>query len=110
MWTNTLIENGGVSKDNYRLAFRMLTGRDPVMQPQTNGRTDVGIMEALLIANGVRSEEFSNGERLAALERAGSESAPALSLRSHALVGSVEVLRYLEARPEVIQSVLTGKR
>jgi phosphoglycolate phosphatase len=36
---HTLIENGGVSKENYALAFEILTGRAPEAQPQTDGRT-----------------------------------------------------------------------
>jgi phosphoglycolate phosphatase len=105
---HTLIENGGVSKENYRLAFRILTGHDPLVQPQTNGCTDVGIMESMLVANGVSLDAFSNAERLSAVERAGRENAPALPRRGRALVGAARALECLSGQPSVIQSVLTG--
>jgi hypothetical protein len=31
---HTLIENSGVSKENYALAFKLLTGREPEVIPQ----------------------------------------------------------------------------
>jgi phosphoglycolate phosphatase len=105
---HTLIENGGVSKANYRRAFKLLTGRDPDVPPRTDGRTDVGIMQDLLSANGVALEQFPAAERLGALERAGRDNASEQAQRGYALAGASSVLRYLAARPEVVQSVLTG--
>src|SRR5215470_14585763 len=48
---HTLIENGGVSKEVYALAFELLAGRAPVVRPVTDGRTDFQIMRELLEAN-----------------------------------------------------------
>jgi phosphoglycolate phosphatase len=36
---HTLIENGGVSKENYALPFGILIGRAPEVQSQTDGRS-----------------------------------------------------------------------
>lgn len=36
---HALIENSAVSKENYALAFEILTGRAPDVQPQTDGRS-----------------------------------------------------------------------
>ncbi|MGL5810978.1 MAG: HAD family hydrolase, partial [Nocardioides sp.] len=105
---HTLIENGGVSKQNYQLAFRLLTGRDPVVRAQTDGRTDVGIMEALLAANDVPLDRYTNDEQVAALEQAGSENAGLLAARGRALPGALEALRLLGRHRALIQSVLTG--
>jgi phosphoglycolate phosphatase len=56
---HTLIENGGVSKENYALTFEILTGRAPVAQPQTDGRTDLGIVASILTDNGEDPAAFS---------------------------------------------------
>jgi phosphoglycolate phosphatase len=105
---HTLIDSGGVSKDNYRLAFRVLTGFPPAEQPRTEGRTDVAIMERLLSDNGIPQRRYSKVDHLATLERAGASNADALGRRGHALPGAHDVLRSLSAQPCVIQSVLTG--
>jgi hypothetical protein len=49
---HTLIDNGGVSKANYALAFELLTGRPATVPAKTGGRTDVEIVESLLRDNG----------------------------------------------------------
>lgn len=105
---HTLIENGGVSKENYALAFELLTGRPPVEQPQTDGRTDVAIMENLLTANGVSADAFSLEQQQKALIEAGVSNQPRLAERGHALPGAAECLARLANVPAVVQSVLTG--
>ena len=55
---HTLIENGGVSKETYALAFELLTGTSPTVRPTTDGRTDFQIMHELLIANSVNVERY----------------------------------------------------
>ena len=54
---HTLIENGGVSKATYTLAFELLTGHAPSVRPTTDGRTDFQIMHELLSANSVDTEK-----------------------------------------------------
>jgi hypothetical protein len=44
---HTLIENGGVSKETYALAFELLTGCVPSVRPATDGRTDFQIMRLI---------------------------------------------------------------
>jgi phosphoglycolate phosphatase-like HAD superfamily hydrolase len=106
---HTLIENGGVSKATYALAFELLTGRAPSVRPATDGRTDFQIMHELLTANFVDAEEYVEitqfeGVLIEAMER----NLPQLRRRGHILPGVVEVLTVLSAAPTVIQSVLTG--
>jgi len=105
---HTLIENAGVSKENYALAFELLTGRRASEQARTDGRTDVGIMEGLLRANGVESGEYSVDAQLAALVEAGERNRARLGERGHPLPGATACLQRLAADPSVVQSVLTG--
>jgi len=105
---HTLIENGGVSKDTYALAFEMLTGRPPNVRPQTDGRTDSVIMRDLFASNGeVLTPERENrvkGVLVAAMR----QMAGALAERGHALPGAREALAALMGDRTVVQSVLTG--
>jgi phosphoglycolate phosphatase len=105
---HTLIENGGVSKENYALAFETLTGRRPDAQPVTDGRTDAGIMPALLRANGIDPSLYTLAAQLAALVSAGRSNESKLRSRGHALPGAADCLKRLAARDDVIQSVMTG--
>lgn len=105
---HTLIENSGVSKENYALAFELLTGRLAVTQPQTDGRTDIAIMANLLSANGIASDAFTVERQLAVLADAGRRNESRLRELGHALPGAMECLKRLAAESGIIQSVLTG--
>jgi phosphoglycolate phosphatase len=105
---HTLIENGGVSKENYALAFEALTGRPPEVEPSTDGRTDAGIMPALLRANRVDPSTYPLPDQLAALAEAGRENRTELRARGYALPGAAECLKRIAERSDVIQSVMTG--
>lgn len=106
---HTLIENGGVSKATYALAFELLAGRAPSARPVTDGRTDFQIMHELLSANSVDTEKYVEiaqfeGVLVEAMER----NAPQLPLHGHILPGVIEALEALSAMPSIVQSVLTG--
>ena len=105
---HTLIENGGVSKENYALAFELLTGARPVVPAQTHGRTDVGIMENLLSAHDVEPGTYTPDERIAALTEAGRQNQGRLAERGYVLAGAWECMARLAQDSKVIQSVLTG--
>jgi phosphoglycolate phosphatase-like HAD superfamily hydrolase len=105
---HTLIENGGVSKENYAMAYTLLTWEPPVAPPRTHGRTDVAIMADLLAANGIAPGTFAVEQQLAALANAGKRNKARLKERGHALPGAIECLRRLAVEPDIIQSVLTG--
>lgn len=105
---HTLIENAGVSKENYALAFEILVGRVPEVQPRTDGRTDLGIMAELLSANGEDPAAYPEERRWDALVEAGSRNSAALAERGHALPGAVACLERVSAEMGVRQSVLTG--
>jgi phosphoglycolate phosphatase-like HAD superfamily hydrolase len=105
---HTLIENGGVSKENYALTFELLTGRAPVEQPKTDGRTDVTIMASLLEANGFTRDDFSWDETERALIDAADRNRTRLAERGHAMPGAVQCLTLLAERANTVQSTLTG--
>jgi phosphoglycolate phosphatase len=106
---HTLIENGGVSKEVYALAFELLAGRAPVVRPVTDGRTDFQIIRELLEANAIDATGYVSVSQFEpVLIEAMAGKAPELPGRGHVLPGVVEALEVLAARPAVIQSVLTG--
>jgi phosphoglycolate phosphatase len=106
---HTLIENGGVSKDTYALAFELLIGRAPALRPATDGRTDFQIMYELMSVNCVDTAEYIDITQFeGVLSEAMKRNAPQLARRGHVLPGVIEALTALSTVPTVIQSVLTG--
>lgn len=105
---HTLIENGGVSKENYALAFQILAGRAPDVQPQTDGRTDLGIMANLLAANGEDPTAYSLERQWDALVEAVRLNSAALIQRGYALPGAAACLERVSTEAGIRQSVLTG--
>ncbi|GAA2729407.1 HAD family hydrolase [Cellulomonas aerilata] len=105
---HTLIENAGVSKENYALAFELLTGRPATHKATTGGRTDVVIIEDLLRSHGIDPSGYTSEERYAALVEAGRRNRSRLQERGHALPGAAECLVRLASEAGVRQSVLTG--
>lgn len=105
---HTLIENSGMSKATYALAFRKLTGRDPEKRPSTDGRTDREIMGNLFTANGLEVTPDQEPRIFPSLIDAGRELTPDLLIRGYALTGAIESLHRLSEHPAIVQSVLTG--
>ncbi len=106
---HTLIENGGVSKATYALAFELLVGRAPLARPATDGRTDFEIMHELLSANSIDTEKYVEIAQFEdVLVEAMELNAPQLPQRGRILPGVIEVLTALSAMPSIVQSVLTG--
>jgi len=85
---HTLMDNGGVSKANYALAFELLTGSRPGVPASTGGRTDVTIMADLLADNGVPAGRYDVAEQVAALRAAGERNYALLADRGCALPGA----------------------
>jgi phosphoglycolate phosphatase len=105
---HTLIENGGVSKETYALAYELLTGVEPVHRPQTDGRTDPTIMRELFASNGLAFTPEHDERLFAALVEAMRRKTPELAKRGHALPGAEAALSGLSEDPSVVQTVLTG--
>lgn len=105
---HTLIENGGVSKETYALAFELLVGTPPAVRPQTDGRTDQSIMAELFTANGVKMTDAHRDALFPTLIEAMSRNADALRRRGHALTGADAALTAVSMDDTFVQSVLTG--
>ncbi|SBT41857.1 HAD hydrolase-like protein [Micromonospora narathiwatensis] len=105
---HTLIENGGVSKETYALAFELMIGMPPTVRPQTDGRTDQSIMAELFAANGVDVTQAHRDRLFPTLVAAMTQNADALRLRGHALPGAEAALTAVGQDPAFVQSVLTG--
>jgi phosphoglycolate phosphatase len=106
---HTLIENDGVSKETYALAFELLTGCVPLVRPATDGRTDFQIMRELLSANSVNTEKYVEITQFeGVLIQAMTQNAPRLPQRGHVLPGVIDALTVLSTAPAIIQSILTG--
>lgn len=105
---HTLIDNGGMSKATYALAFRQLTGSDAACPAETEGRTDPEIMRETLERNGVADVERFLTHAPAALENALVHHTALLRERGCALPGAAQALQAVGAVAGLAQSVLTG--
>lgn len=105
---HTLIENSGVSKATYALAFELLVGRAPEARPATDGRTDGQIMRELFIANGIEMTPAHQRALFDTLTAAMDRNADALRERGYALPGAAEAIAALNGLPGLVQSALTG--
>lgn len=105
---HTLIENSGMSKATYALAFTKLTGMSPGVEPSTDGRTDREIMHNLFTANDCEMSPEQESRLFSVLVEAGCELKSELLTRGYVLPGAVESLTRLAGEPTVVQSVLTG--
>lgn len=105
---HTLIENAGVSKENYEKAFEMLTGRRPEHPVETDGRTDPEIIRNMLESHGIVLNDSHLTNAYSALDGAMSANAERLRERGYELPGARSALRALRHAPGVVQSVLTG--
>jgi phosphoglycolate phosphatase-like HAD superfamily hydrolase len=105
---HTLIENNGVNKETYALAFHLLTGRQAEYPAQTGGRTDPEIMRNMMIRHGIELDDEHAARLPEALEAAMSSNASRLRDRGHELPGARDALATLQVTPGIIQSVLSG--
>lgn len=105
---HTLIENGGVSKESYAGAFKILTGRHAEHPARTSGRTDPEILGDLLSDHGVDPASFGDRAKQDALVQSLAGLRGRLAQRGSALPGARAALDALARVPGVLQSVLTG--
>jgi phosphoglycolate phosphatase len=105
---HTLIENHGVNKEIYALAFRLLTGREADHRARTDGRTEPEIMLDMLAQHGITPTGDHVARMPEALESATVANAAALRERGHELPGARDVLASFQASAGIVQSVLSG--
>jgi phosphoglycolate phosphatase len=105
---HTLIENHGVNKETYALAFSLLVGRAAEHPARTEGRTEPTIMRDMLARHGIDPSPDHLARMPQALESATTANAARLRERGCELPGARDALTALAAAPGVIQSVLSG--
>lgn len=104
---NTLISNGGASKETYAAAFEILTSVPATVRARTDGRTDPEIMHDLLRDHAI-DPSLHDGSLFEALTAAMRSKADVLRARGRALAGGAEAIEAFKAAGGVVQSVLTG--
>lgn len=105
---HTLIDVAGMSREIYTAVFRDVTGRPPERFPDMSGRTDRGIITALLELNGVPHDGELVETFAGALARMFEDRRHEFTTRGRELAGGRAALAALAERPDVVQSVLTG--
>ncbi len=105
---HTLIENHGVNKETYALAFKLLTGRAAERRARTDGRTEPEIMRDMLMLHGIEPTADHIARMPEALESATVANTTALRERGHELAGARDVLAAFQGSAGVVQSVLSG--
>jgi phosphoglycolate phosphatase-like HAD superfamily hydrolase len=105
---HTLIENHGVNKEAYALAFRLLTGRETEHRARTDGRTEPEIVRDMLALHGITPTADHVARMPQALESATLANRAALRERGHELPGARDALMAFQVSAGVVQSVLSG--
>jgi phosphoglycolate phosphatase len=105
---HTLIENNGVNKETYALAFELLTGVKAQLPARTDGRTEPEIMRDMLDRHGLEVTADHVKAMPEALESATAAKRDDLRKRGHELPGARDALSVLQRTAGVIQSVLSG--
>ncbi|HEY7144286.1 MAG TPA: haloacid dehalogenase-like hydrolase [Streptosporangiaceae bacterium] len=105
---HTLIENHGVNKKTYALAFELLTGQRAEHPARTEGRTEPEIMRNMLLAHRIEPTPDYVSRFPAVLESATLSTANTLREYGHELPGARDALTALKAFPGILQSVLSG--
>ena len=105
---DTLIHGGGVNEEIYRLAYALLTGRAPETEFSIAGYTERGLLDRMLTVNGLDPGAYPWPDQHAALVEACARHQDSLRRRGGVLPGVPAALAATAARPEIVQSLLTG--
>ncbi len=105
---HTLIDTRGVGRELSAQAFRQVTGVPMVEQAKIDGITEPVIFRETAKLHGLRTDRHDFERFAAALTKVHAERAAELRERGHALPGAASALDALDARPDVVQTVLTG--
>ena len=105
---HTLVSISGLSAEIYAAVFHEVTGRALERLANMAGRTDRAIISETLDLHSITPTEDVLGTFGDALATAFSDRADDLRARGRILPGAKEALSALAARPEAVQSVLTG--
>jgi phosphoglycolate phosphatase-like HAD superfamily hydrolase len=104
----TLVRIPGVSREIYAAALSAVTGRELVHMPETGGKTDRELVEALLMVHGVPAEPRLFDDFYAVMTSAAGERRAIMRTNGIVLPGAREALAAFAGMPGVVQSVVTG--
>ena len=99
---HTLIENHGVNKETYALAFKLLTGCEAEHRARTDGRTEPQIMRDMLVRHGITPTADHVAGMPEVLESATLANAGVLRERGHELPGARDMLAAFRAPAGII--------
>jgi phosphoglycolate phosphatase-like HAD superfamily hydrolase len=105
---HTLINAGGVSAGIYASVFERLIGSPPEKVAAMAGRTDLDITTETLRHHGIDPTPALLASFTTALAETFAIRSHEIAARGHVLPGAHAALKALAARPDVIQSALTG--
>lgn len=105
---HTLINAGGLSTEIYGTVFHRLIGRPPEKIAPMAGRTDRAITAETLRHHGIDPAPELMSSFTTALAETFAARAHEFPDRGHVLPGARTALKALAARPDVVQSALTG--
>ncbi len=98
----------GISADIYATVFHRLIGHRPAKVAAMAGRTDLAITTETLSHHGIDPTPALLASFTTALAEAFASRSHDIAARGHVLPGAHAALKTLAARPDVIQSALTG--
>jgi phosphoglycolate phosphatase len=102
----TLLHTGGVTRAAYGAAFRSLTGFEPEVYPNFAGRTDLDAATEVFARHGITEPDLDGFFALYAAELL--DRAHLIPQLGVLLPGAREALTALAARPDVVQTTVTG--
>jgi phosphoglycolate phosphatase-like HAD superfamily hydrolase len=105
---HTLIDPGGVSAGIYASVFEHLIGDPPEKVAAMAGRTDLAITTETLRHHGVEPTPALLASFTTALAETFATRSHDIAARGRVLPGAHAALKALAARPDVVQSALTG--
>ncbi|WP_203596854.1 HAD hydrolase-like protein [Actinomadura bangladeshensis] len=105
---HTLINAGGVSAGIYASVFERLIGSPPEKVAAMAGRTDLDITTETLRHHGIDPTPALLASFTTALAETFATRSHEIAARGHVLPGAHAALKALAARPDAIQSALTG--
>jgi phosphoglycolate phosphatase-like HAD superfamily hydrolase len=104
----TLVRIPGVSREIYAAALSAVTGRELVHMPETGGKTDRELIEAVFMVHGVPAEPRLFDDFYAVMTSAADERRAVMRTNGRVLAGAREALAAFAGVPGVVQSVVTG--
>lgn len=104
----TLVDYSGIGRRWYGEALANVVGKELTHVPAFAGRTERSLAREVLAAHGEPHSDENVTRLFAELESIAAAARPALPTLGRALAGAPEILAALRARPDVVQSLVTG--